>query len=467
MKLRPYQTKVVAFVHNVNAIVKMPTGSGKTIVAAEVVKRHLEKGPKQRALFLVPTCDLVDQQARVLERWCANVAVGRFMGGLSDPSVRNLGVLVSTPQSFLALQSRKRTEFGWSNFSLCVFDEVHHVLKDHPYRIIALSLKDWSEDHDPVQVLGLSASLTYHVQEHLIRETLARLTDELRIQKIESPSLVDLEAGGYVPQHGREVELEAARETPEGVCPVASRKPHLMHEIFMTRIEQRSATAFSMKVWETISALETHAKQLCDDFVSPLEKSSLSSWDNYAHAIGSKNHRFSSFFHKLECWYVALRVLVMSWEEEEQLVMQWLKMNDAFNIPTFTPTISAFHELRDMVLNPNNQYKLSCLHSHLVRKKEKFGDAFRCIVFVEQRLKACVLADYIGRDEELSLQYALKAGYVASRGSKISASIKVTKGAVSKTIRDFRDGKLNVLVATSVIEEVSEIAISVIGRPLS
>jgi len=62
-RLRQYQKKVVDDIRDENAIVKMPTGSGKTFVAAEFISRGLRKikGTTNRkaALFLAPTCDLV------------------------------------------------------------------------------------------------------------------------------------------------------------------------------------------------------------------------------------------------------------------------------------------------------------------------------------------------------------------------------------------------------------------------
>ena len=64
--LRPYQARVVNSIGSANAIVKMPTGSGKTLVAAELMKRHLQQHPGLACLFLVPTQDLVDQQADVV-----------------------------------------------------------------------------------------------------------------------------------------------------------------------------------------------------------------------------------------------------------------------------------------------------------------------------------------------------------------------------------------------------------------
>ena len=45
---------------------------------------------------------------------------------------------------------------------------------------------------------------------------------------------------------------------------------------------------------------------------------------------------------------------------------------------------------------------------------------------------------------------------VAAKNSRITPTIKVRNGEATKCIDDFREGTINVIVATSVIEEVSE-----------
>jgi superfamily II DNA or RNA helicase len=106
MKLRPYQKKVVDAIGDENSIVTMPTGSGKTYVAAELVLRGLKlrNSVHERrctsALFLVPTCDLVTQQKRALKEWVGNFVVADYFGGKSVPAIK-FDVLVSTPQAFL------------------------------------------------------------------------------------------------------------------------------------------------------------------------------------------------------------------------------------------------------------------------------------------------------------------------------------------------------------------------------
>jgi superfamily II DNA or RNA helicase len=90
--------------------------------------------------------ELVEQQAAVLEKWCrlerngANeTRVHILHGGLKYPmSLPPKNILVTTADAFTILQESNRNNFGWDNFSLCIFDETHHVVKDHPYRNIAL-----------------------------------------------------------------------------------------------------------------------------------------------------------------------------------------------------------------------------------------------------------------------------------------------------------------------------------------
>ena len=117
MKLRYQENVVNAIPIDENVIIKMPTGSGKTYVAAEFILRGLNKLRNSKdaatdattttwesygaaALFLVPTCDLVTQQKKALKNWIGHYEVAEYFGGKATPS-RDFDVLVSTPQAFL------------------------------------------------------------------------------------------------------------------------------------------------------------------------------------------------------------------------------------------------------------------------------------------------------------------------------------------------------------------------------
>lgn len=256
MQLRPYQQKIVDGIGRENAIIKMPTGSGKTFVAAEFVLRGIISSKKRQhecdtqtttaALFLVPTCDLVMQQSRALKHWIGDYEVAEYFGGQSIPS-SSFDVLVSTPQAFLVcmsvschiylvmlpkydliqlyllvLKTLQQTEvsssFSWSNFFAVVFDEVHHVLKDHPYRIIAHGIKKWEKDRSQrIQVIGLSASLTYAVEHKAVKQALANLCHDLSITRMISPSDEELIKSGYIPQDDNIETMKKPWDVPDGV----------------------------------------------------------------------------------------------------------------------------------------------------------------------------------------------------------------------------------------------------------
>lgn len=122
VRLRDYQLRIARGCGKANTIVVLPTGSGKTLIAAEVIKRI-----GAPALFLVPTCLLVDQQAEALRSW-TGLDVAKYRGGVSLPP--SFDVLVATPEAFRIAQRDAASEnsgsfrLQWQMFRVVVFDEV-------------------------------------------------------------------------------------------------------------------------------------------------------------------------------------------------------------------------------------------------------------------------------------------------------------------------------------------------------
>lgn len=115
--LRRYQSKIADTCERQNTLVLLPTGAGKTAIAAEVIKRI-----PRPALFLVPTCNLVKQQARALRSW-TGLWVVELRGGDNVPA--HFEVLVATAGAFMAAQKDKKIcDLQWRRFRVVVFDEV-------------------------------------------------------------------------------------------------------------------------------------------------------------------------------------------------------------------------------------------------------------------------------------------------------------------------------------------------------
>ena len=267
--LREYQERIVIEVLGRSAIVRLPTGSGKTILAAEVIARV-----GGRAVFLVPKIILVQQQARAVREWLAGVGSGRELvvaelhGEIAAQLPAAFDVLVTTPAAF-AISQKKQGEthslpggsLQWGSFRLLVIDEVHHVLKDHPYRKLALDLvlaKTSTPNVTMPHVLGLSASLTYEFFERAMEQQVRAICKELGVTKVCSASPAELESGGYRSEDRFTVKVVPETRTADttGVLPHAARAPHRMLPLFLRRVASSTATPFTLRAMAVVEALE-------------------------------------------------------------------------------------------------------------------------------------------------------------------------------------------------------------------
>jgi endoribonuclease Dicer len=92
-----------------NAIVQIPTGGGKTLIASHAIDYFTELFPSKKALFVVPTRPLVEQQANYCEiHCCPKKNAARISGASVDAwdredwqdCILSHDILVGTPEVF-------------------------------------------------------------------------------------------------------------------------------------------------------------------------------------------------------------------------------------------------------------------------------------------------------------------------------------------------------------------------------
>jgi len=138
MELRDYQKAAI------NAVVKehgkgvhrqllvMPTGSGKTVTFA-----HLVKGRPGRTLVLAHREELIDQSIATIQTVNPQLKVDKEMAGYQAEAASD--IVVAGVATLGRKGTSRITKFDWSSFATVIVDEAHHSTAESYRRIFEAS----------------------------------------------------------------------------------------------------------------------------------------------------------------------------------------------------------------------------------------------------------------------------------------------------------------------------------------
>jgi ERCC4-related helicase len=218
VRSREFQVEIAQQALEANALVVIPTGLGKTVIAALVISERL-RTHGGRVLFLAPSRPLADQHARTMGEMLEVGDVACLTG--TEPKRRRAGrwasrrVFAATPQVAL---NDLRDSLLPDDFSVVVFDEAHRAVGDYSYVPFAKEMRRRCPD---ARYLGLTASPGHelgHVEEvcsnlfiekAIIRsredEDVAKYVQDTKVEWIEvSPSEVIEKISGYLTKYYHE-----------------------------------------------------------------------------------------------------------------------------------------------------------------------------------------------------------------------------------------------------------------------
>jgi type I restriction enzyme R subunit len=130
--LRPYQLKAIQRLQNVVSegkdrfLFEMATGTGKTLIAAAVIKLFLRSGNAQRVLFLVDRLELEEQAKKQFKALLAADFQTVVYKEKRD-EWRRAEIVVTTVQSLL-FNNKYQKLFSPTDFDLVISDEAHRSI---------------------------------------------------------------------------------------------------------------------------------------------------------------------------------------------------------------------------------------------------------------------------------------------------------------------------------------------------
>jgi ERCC4-related helicase len=205
---RLYQEKIFNAAINQNTLVVLPTGLGKTAIAALMIKARLTNYKNSKIIFLAPTKPLAQQHETTLKNYLPEyeTKIALFTGSVS-PEKRELlwkenTIIISTPQGLENDVIRRKIEL--KDVSLIIFDEAHRATGDYAYVFLA---KKYVEQSNYVRILALTASPGSD------QEKVLEVCKNMFIEQIEYRSKEDLDVKPYVQEMDiQNIEVELPEE---------------------------------------------------------------------------------------------------------------------------------------------------------------------------------------------------------------------------------------------------------------
>jgi len=197
LRALPFQLDLARVGLEEDLLVVLPTGLGKTVIAALLAAEVLRRS-EGKVLVLAPTRPLVQQHADSFARWLVPMRVARFTGTVRRPVREGAwdtsDIVFATPEIVVNDLAAKR--YRLSEATLVVFDEAHHAVGKYAY--VPLAAQYRAERPAGGRVLGLTASPGGK------DERIEEVVTHLGVQRIEARSRED----DGVREHVQEIEVE-------------------------------------------------------------------------------------------------------------------------------------------------------------------------------------------------------------------------------------------------------------------
>ncbi|KAF1835975.1 hypothetical protein BDW02DRAFT_546935 [Decorospora gaudefroyi] len=459
-QLRSYQAEMVEASMKDNIIVAMDTGSGKTHIAIERTRAELEMcQPDKLVWFLAPTVTLCEQQHEVFQSNLPGFGHQLLCGRDNielwtkqsdwDAVLHNVRIVLSTHQVLLDALTHGFIRMG--KLALLIFDEAHHCTLKHPaHRIMSDFYMPQVEsgNSEVPKVLGLSASPVMKAAAttaalEQIEKNLRATTKTPKLHRsdlmryVHKPELLQINYPSETLNNERSqllLALQHAYETYD-----------LMTDPYVTSLLDQQRKGYDTS--RQLSKLWLNHKTYCYD--------QLKSLVSKAKAMAEELGISAMEYYLQQCMIQFEKMARIS--DQQLLDLSTNERRHLLNILKGLP-------FRDFSPDPCSildsvSEKVNILVETLVA--EASGNPnFTGLVFVQQRVWVAALAEILSCHPRT--RNLLRIGTFVGTSNSTKRKTDIASFAEPKnqqnTLEDFRGGALNLILATSVLEEGIDIS---------
>ncbi|KAL3819351.1 hypothetical protein ACJIZ3_005256 [Penstemon smallii] len=489
---RQYQLDVFEQAKKRNSIAFLETGAGKTLIAVLLMKSvsiELQKqNKKMLAVFLVPKVPLVYQQAEVI-RERTGYQVGHYCGEMGQDfwdarrwqrEFESKQVLVMTAQILLNILRHSIVKMEAIN--LLILDECHHAVKKHPYSLVMSEFYHTTPKSKRPSVFGMTASPVN------LKGVTSQVDCALKIRHLES------KLDAIVCTIKDRKELEKHVPMPSEVVVEYDKAASLwsLHEQIKQMeqtVEETARSSTRRSKWQLLGARDAGAKEELRQVYGVAERTESDGAANLIQKLRAINYALGELGQW--CAYkVALGFLTALQNDERANYQLDVKFQESYlhkvvsllqchlseGAISENSTTGADKDGAAADANgPDDLEEGELTNSHVVSAGEhvdviigaavadgkvtpkvqslikillkyQHTEDFRAIVFVDRVVSALVLPKVFA--ELPSLSFVKSASLIGHNNSQ-----EMRTSQMHDNLSRFRDGRVSVLVATSVAEE--------------
>ncbi|MBS3076108.1 DEAD/DEAH box helicase family protein [Candidatus Pacearchaeota archaeon] len=426
IKPRKYQQEIYENCKEKNCLVVLPTGIGKTLIALMLSIYTQKKYPASKTLFLAPTRPLAEQHLSYFKKHLPELfaELTLFTGKINAEKRRELwdtsDIIFSTPQCIG--NDIKNDLYDLKEVSLLIEDECHRCLKNYSYTYIAEKYKEQAKNP---RILGLTASPGTD------KQTIQQISRNLGIEIIEIRTRESEDVKEYL----QELEFE--------VIPIEFPK------------ELKDITAIIRKLYEKKVAELKNRKLL---FEHPTKTNILKLQGKLMNMITSGNRNFNLLSGVSACAQAIKLSHLIELLETQTIFSSINYIKSMFeqankNQSKAVKNIVKNQEFNSAYIKLNELYVKGIEHPKLAKLKEiteisiKSNPKNKTIIFSQYRDAGTRIAKEINSIENINAKVFIGQ---AKKGREQSG---LSQKEQQQIMNEFREGAINVIIATSIGEE--------------